>query len=120
MRTNCSSDLFCFAPVEGRRVEAAFDGGSISSDGGALLLGATDRALGLVERFAGCFRDHRQAELVEHEVRTLVGQRVFGQALGYEASTITTGCGTILCLQCWWASSRRVVGPVRRRPVSRR
>jgi len=70
--------------VEGRRVEAAFDGGSISSDGGALLLGAADRALGLVERFAGCFRDHRQAELVEHEVRTLVGQRVFGQALGYE------------------------------------
>ncbi len=84
MRTDCSSDLFGFAAVEGRRVEAAFDGGSISSDGGALLLGAADRALGLVERFAGCFRDHRQAELVEHEVRTLVGQRVFGQALGYE------------------------------------
>jgi hypothetical protein len=84
MRTDCSSDLFGFAPVEGRRVEAAFDGGSISSDGGALLLGATDRALSLVERFAGCFRDNRRAELIEHEVRTLVGQRVFGQALGYE------------------------------------
>ena len=84
MRTECSADLFGFAAVEGRRVEAAFDGGSISSDGGALLLGATDRALALVDRFAGCFRDARRAGLVEHEVRTLVGQRVFGQALGYE------------------------------------
>jgi hypothetical protein len=76
--------LFGFAPVEGRRVEACFDGGSISSDGGALLLGASDRALRLVERFAGCFQDHRRPELIEHKVRTLVGQRVFGQALGYE------------------------------------
>jgi hypothetical protein len=70
--------------LEGRRVEAAFDGGSISSDAGGLLLGATDRAIRLVDRFAACFRDGRRAELVEHEVRTLVGQRVFGLALGYE------------------------------------
>jgi hypothetical protein len=65
-------------------VEAAFDGGAISSNAGALLLGSTDRAIRLVERFAECFRDSRQAALVEHEVRTLVGQRVFGLALGYE------------------------------------
>src|SRR5712671_7616890 len=84
MPTECSVDLFGFAPVEGRRVEAGFDGGTISSDAGAVLLGATDRAVGLVERFAGCFRDGRRADLVEHEVRTLVGQRVFGLALGYE------------------------------------
>jgi hypothetical protein len=70
--------------VEGRRVEAAFDGGAITSNGGALLLGAADRAVGLIDRFAGCFSDSRQAALVEHEVRTLVGQRVFGVALGYE------------------------------------
>ncbi len=84
MPTDCSADLFGFAAVEGRRVEAAFDGGSISSDGGALLLGEADQALDLVGRFAGCFQDNRRAGLVEHEVRTLVGQRVFGQALGYE------------------------------------
>ena len=84
MPTECSADLFGFASVEGRRVEAAFDGGAISSNGGAILLGATDRAVRLVDRFAGCFRDSRQAALVEHEVRTLVGQRVFGVALGYE------------------------------------
>ena len=84
MPTACSVDLFGFASVESRRVEAAFDGGSISSNAGALLLGSTDRAIRLVDRFAECFRDSRQAALVEHEVRTLVGQRVFGVALGYE------------------------------------
>jgi hypothetical protein len=76
--------LFEFPAVEGRRVEAGFDGGTITSDAGALLLGATDRAIGLVARFAGCFQDARFQELVEHEVATLVGQRVFGLALGYE------------------------------------
>ena len=84
MPTECSADLFGFASVEGRRVEGAFDGGAISSNAGAILLGATDRAVGLLDRFAECFRDSRRAELVEHEVRTLVGQRVFGVALGYE------------------------------------
>src|SRR5438876_11087462 len=61
-----------------------FDGGAITSDGGALLLGATDRAITLVDRFAACFIDRRDPRLVEHLVRTLVGQRVFGIALGYE------------------------------------
>src|SRR5436853_5658091 len=84
MQTECSADLFGFAPVEGRAVVAGFDGGKMTSDAGALLLGATDRAIRLVERFAGCFRDSRTPELIEHEVATLVGQRVFGIALGYE------------------------------------
>jgi hypothetical protein len=65
-------------------VEAAFDGGLVTSDAGALLLGATDRAINLMERFASCFHDERRAEWIEHEVATLVGQRVFGIALGYE------------------------------------
>ena len=56
----------------------------MTSDAGALLLGATDRAIGLVERFAACFTDGRAPELIAHEVGTLVGQRVFGIALGYE------------------------------------
>jgi hypothetical protein len=84
MPTECSADLFGFARVEGRAVVAAFDGGAITSDAGALLLGATDRAIGLVERFAGCFRDHRAPELIEHTLPALVGQRVFALALGYE------------------------------------
>jgi hypothetical protein len=62
----------------------AFDGGVISSDAGALLLGATDKAIGLVRRFAGCFRDGRRPELIEHRIETLIGQRVIGIALGHE------------------------------------
>ena len=84
MQTECSADLFGFAPVEGRRVVAAFDGGTMTSEAGALLLGATDGQIRLIERFAGCFTDHRAADLVVHEVPGLVGQRVFGIALGYE------------------------------------
>ena len=84
MPTECSAELFGFAPVSGRHVVAGFDGGAITSDAGALLLGATDRAIGLIGRFAACFVDGRRAEYVEHRVATLVGQRVFGIALGYE------------------------------------
>src|SRR2546421_3762030 len=84
MPTECSRDLFGFLPVEGREVVAAFDGGAITSDAGALLLGASDRAIGMMERFAACFHDERRQDLIEHEVVTLVGQRVFGIALGYE------------------------------------
>jgi hypothetical protein len=65
-------------------VVAAFDGGRMTSDAGALLLGATDQAIRLVERFADCFTDGRAPDLIEHTVRTLVGQRIFALALGYE------------------------------------
>jgi hypothetical protein len=84
MPTECSAERFDFGVVEGRAVEAAFDAGLVTSDAGALLLGATDRAIDLVDRFAGCFRDGRRPDLIEHTVATLVRQRVFGIALGYE------------------------------------
>jgi len=84
MQTDCTPDLFGFEPVEGREVVAAFDGGAITSDAGALLLGATDRAIAMMDRFAACFHDVRRQDLIEHKVATLVGQRVFGIALGYE------------------------------------
>jgi hypothetical protein len=72
------------ARVEGRRVVASFDGGTITSDAGTLLLGATDQAIGLVQRFAACFTDERAPDRIEHGVATLIGQRVFALALGYE------------------------------------
>jgi Transposase DDE domain group 1 len=84
MPTECSREQFDFGVVEGRTVEAAFDAGLVTSNAGALLLGATDRAIGMMGRFATCFHDERRADLIEHEVVTLVGQRVFGIALGYE------------------------------------
>jgi hypothetical protein len=83
MQTECNADLFGFAPVERRAVVAGFGGGRMTSDAGGLLL-ATDRTIRLIDRFAECFTDNRAPELTEHSVRTLVGQRIFGIALGYE------------------------------------
>ena len=79
MPTECSATLFKFPPLEGRQVVASFDGGAITSDAGALLLGQTDRAIRLTERFAACFADTRTVELVEHQVETMVMQRVVGE-----------------------------------------
>jgi len=84
MPTQCNAEQLEFSCVERRRVVAAFDGGTVSSDAGALLLGKTDAAIGLIDRLAGCFVDGRDPDLIEHTVRTLLGQRVFGMALGYE------------------------------------
>ena len=84
MQTECSAELFAFAPVEGRAVVAGFDGGTLTSDAGALLLGATDQVIGLTRRFAACFQDARNPAFVEHDVATLVSQRIIGIALGYE------------------------------------
>ena len=84
MQTECSAKPSQFARVEGRPVVAELDGGAVTSDAGGLLLGAADRAIGLVRRLAGCFRDARDGRFIEHTVATLVGQRVFGIAMGYE------------------------------------
>ncbi len=84
MPTECSPEPMLFARLDRRAVVADFGGGAITSDAGALLLGATDRVIGLVERFAACFTDGRAPRRVVHDVHTLVGQRVFGIALGYE------------------------------------
>jgi len=84
MPTECTPRLFAFEGVQRRSVVACFDGGAITSNGGALLLGQVDRGLNLVRRFAACFTDRRDPRYVEHQVETLVGQRIFGLALGYE------------------------------------
>lgn len=84
MPTECIPDLFEFPRVGSRAVVADFDGGRITSDAGALLLGQTDRALSLTRRLAACFTDTRSRCHVEHEVETLLSQRIIGIALGYE------------------------------------
>jgi hypothetical protein len=84
MPTECSRDLFGYAVVDGRQVVAAFDGGQVTADAGALLLGAANRAIGLVRRLARCFTDGRAPELVEHTVETMLMQRICGITLGYE------------------------------------
>jgi hypothetical protein len=84
MPTDCTPTLFQFEAVERRSVVAGFDGGDITSNAGALLLGQVDLGLGLMRRFARCFKDRRDPRYVEHRIETLVGQRIFGLALGYE------------------------------------
>jgi hypothetical protein len=95
MPTECSPELFDFARVEGRAVVAAFDGGRITSEAGALLLGATDRVIGLTRRLAACFTDARNPDLIEHDVETLMMQRVVGASHSATRTSATTmNCAT--------------------------
>ena len=84
MPTDCNPKLFEFEAVEPKVVVAGFDGGAITSNAGALLLGRLEAGLGIIRRFAGCFTDRRSPRFVEHQLETLLGQRIFGLALGYE------------------------------------
>jgi hypothetical protein len=82
--TECNQSGFGFEACGAREIVARFDGGTISSDGGALLLRETDKRLNLLPRLAECFLDGREAERIEHSVLEMLSQRIYGLALGYE------------------------------------
>jgi len=82
--TQCNQEFLEFHPLDKREVRGGFDGGAITSDAGGLLLREVEKRTGIIQQFACCFRDHRQAERIEHGVEELVAQRVYGLALGYE------------------------------------
>ncbi|MGD8385340.1 MAG: IS1380 family transposase [Lysobacterales bacterium] len=82
--TECTQSSFGFEAHGSREVVARFDGGTMSSDAGGLLLRQTDRRLNLLPRLAGCFQDGRDARYTKHQVAEMVAQRVYGLALGYE------------------------------------
>ena len=84
MDTECKPKQLEFQSLGRREVIGRFDGGRITSDGGGLLLREVDRCIGLLDRLADCFADYRNPESIEHSVRELVAQRVYGLALGYE------------------------------------
>lgn len=84
LQTDCQQIEFGFQALGSRQVVASFDGGTLSSDGGSLLLRQLDHSMGLTRRLAGCFRDERDPTLITHEVHTMVSQRVVALALGYE------------------------------------
>ena len=84
MQTHCKPIQIEFQGLGRRKVQAAFDGGHISSDGGALLLREVDRRFGITSGLAECFTDHRREDLIEHTVLELLRQRIYGIALGYE------------------------------------
>jgi hypothetical protein len=82
--TQCTQSSFEFQAHFSRHVVARFDGGTISSDGGSLLLRQTDQRLNLLARFGSCFLDGREQDRIEHSILEMVSQRVYGLALGYE------------------------------------
>jgi DDE family transposase len=84
MATECSSTQLVFEGFAGRQVVGAFDGGEVTSNGGAPLLREADRAIGLTAKVARCFRDDRNPALVEHRLETLLSQRIHGIVLGHE------------------------------------
>ena len=84
MKTECKPDQLEFEGVGRRRVVATFDGDHVTSDGGLVVLYETAKRIGLFEKFAACFRDHRDPNRVEHLVEHLVAQRVLAIACGYE------------------------------------
>ncbi len=87
MAIECTQRDFGFHPLKllkHREIRAQFDGGAITTEGGGLLLREVEKRIGIVRQFAACFRDYRNADLIEHTVEELVAQRVYGLALGYE------------------------------------
>ena len=84
MKTECTQVNGGFQALGKREIVANFDGGDITSDGGSLLLREVEGRIALLKRFSECFTDHRDPKRIEHDVLSLVSQRVFGLALGYE------------------------------------
>jgi Transposase DDE domain group 1 len=82
--TECTQTSFGLEACGKREIVARFDGGTISSDGGAFLLRQTDKHLNLLPRLAECFLDGRNQKQVEHSVMEMLSQRIYGLALGYE------------------------------------
>jgi hypothetical protein len=82
--TDCSHQPLLFQDLGSRQIAADFSGGTLSSDGGVLLLREVDDRLGLTHRLAQCFTDARQQVYVDHSVQQLLAQRLYGLALGYE------------------------------------
>ena len=84
MNTKCNTDQLAFQGLGRREVVGRFNGGEISSDGGGLLLREVEQRTHILRRLSACFTDHRDPTRIEHGLETLVKQRVFGIALGYE------------------------------------
>lgn len=82
--TDCKEQPLLFQDLGSRKVVADFSGGTLSSDGGVLLVRQIDAGLGLTASLAQCFNDRRQAVFVDHTVQQLLAQRIYGLALGYE------------------------------------
>jgi hypothetical protein len=83
-KTECSAETYSFGQLDRRQVVANFSGGQLTSDGGLILVAEVDRRYRISERVAECFTDYRDAARVQHELRDLVCQRLYGLVQGYE------------------------------------
>lgn len=84
MQTQCNESCIEFHGLGERILTTDFEGGNIVSDGGVPLIAEVDRKFDVLQRYAACFTDHRDQELIEHSVLDLVRQRIYGLCLGYE------------------------------------
>lgn len=82
--TECTSKTLKFSSLSRKKILADFNGGHLTSDGGALLLREANRRSGLIDALAECITDPREPAKVKHDVKTMLAQRVYGIALGYE------------------------------------
>ena len=82
--TECNSLPIEFPGFRGRKIQADFGGGQVSSDGGLLLVRQVDRRLGLTQRLAERLPDPRDPDRITHGLQALLQQRLYGLALGYE------------------------------------
>ncbi len=82
--TDCTTEPLLFSSLMRQSIQADFHGGRLTSDGGALLLREADRSLGLIDAINACIFDPRNPFFIAHSQRTLLAQRIFGIALGYE------------------------------------
>ena len=108
--TNCTQESFQFPVLKRRIVEANFQGGDITSDGGVLLLQQVDRRLGLSEAVARTLDDPRRQASIDHNSLSLLRQRAYALALGYEDLTTTRPCA-------WTWPSKRHWGAPRNWPM---
>ena len=82
--TECNGQRVLFSSLGRQQVQADFSGGTLTSDAGGLLLREVDRGCGLLDALAACFSDPRDPARITHNLRTMLAQRVYGLALGYE------------------------------------
>jgi hypothetical protein len=84
MKTECKSDGIQFQDLKHREVIGKFDGGTITSDGGGILLREVEKKTGIIRDFASCFKDYRDENRIEHTIEELISQRIYGLSCGYD------------------------------------
>ena len=82
--TECNRSKLTFSSLSRKKIIADFNGGHLTSDGGGLLLREVNRRIGLINALAACITDSREPAKITHDLKTMLAQRVFGIALGYE------------------------------------